>query len=87
MNNSGAAYWLVYSFIFIFMLGIMFVVLNQILLDNVYPITEEIVAAGPGDTSHADRWLTFWTYFPIVALLVVIIFLAVKITNKEQEMG
>jgi hypothetical protein len=87
MNNTGAAYWLVYSFGFLFILGIMFIIFNQILINNLYPVTEEITNISTHDTSRADRWLGFWYWFPGLALLVVLIFLFVKIANKQQEVG
>lgn len=87
MNKTGSGYWLVYSFAFLFMLGILFIIFNQILHDNLYPVTEELAADGPYGTAKADRWLEFWAFFPVIALLVILVFLFVKIANKQQEMG
>ena len=87
MNKVGSGYWLVYSFAFLFILGIMFIIFNQIIMDNLYPVAEELTSEYTGDMSKVDRWLSFWVFFPIIALVVVLIFLFVKTANKQQEMG
>lgn len=80
-RKDGSAYWFMYIMLFLFGLGIMYVIFNEILQIYLYPTTQFLTS----DTSKADRFLGFWQLTPFILIFLALLFLFLKSTSEEAQ--
>lgn len=81
-KKGSVAFEWIYALIFLFGLSIVYIVFNQVITNEIYPITDLLVPdtfANKGAIEESnDRWMTFWNAIPFVILIVVIMFLLIR---------
>ncbi len=89
MNKKGAlAFEFIYGLIFLFAMGVLFIVFNQVLMNHGVPASENLVPvtfAGKSDIVIQDNdYLSFWNIVPYLALILVLLYWIIKsATNKN----
>lgn len=88
-NKKGAmAFDWVYALVFLFGLGVIYIVFNQVLTNDVLPFANGLVPddfAGKGDiVNDNNTWMTYWNAMPFVLLIIVLLFLFVKSLIKKD---
>lgn len=80
-NRRGSSYWFIYSLAFLFVLTILFIIFNQILNVNLYPISQDMTG---GDMTEPTKWLSFWNFTPYILVIIIIMFIFFKLTSRES---
>lgn len=84
-NRRASAYWFIYTLLFAFALGVLYIIFNQILNVNLYPISSDMTG---GNTVTQDKWIGFWNFTPWILVLLILVFIFVKFTQPETtEIG
>lgn len=94
MNNKGQSVgfsW-IFALIMLFGLGILFIVFNQVLNGNLYPvITEQIAASDINASTQAeivasiDKYLDFFDSLPFIMFVVIVVYMVIVAIRKEGE--
>lgn len=79
-SKSGSSFWFIYVLAFVFVITILFIIFSQILKIYIYPTT---VSLTNGNTADADRWLGFWDMLPYVIILIGVLFMFFRLTQRE----
>lgn len=80
-DRTASAYWFIYALAFLFVITILFIVFNQTLRVYLYPTT---IMLTEGDTAKPDKWLSFWEFTPYIIVLIVVMFIFFKLTQRES---
>ena len=87
-NKKGAvAFDWIFGLVFLFSLGLLFVVFNHILVDEFIPVIEGIIPDGApaqNDVILANtEWMSYWNILPYFFLIVILVFWLVSALRKE----
>ena len=94
MNNRGSAgfAWM-YGIVFLFGLGILYIIFNQIFMVHLIPtITDALTSQGNVDPTtvaeiegNIDKYMAFFHILPFVLFGVTIIYMIFAAVRKERE--
>ena len=79
-SRVGSAYWFIYVLAFALILGLLFIIFNQILNVYLYPTTLMITG---GNTTDPDKWLGYWGMMPYIIILIIGLFLFFRLTQSS----
>jgi uncharacterized BrkB/YihY/UPF0761 family membrane protein len=79
-NRKGSSYWFMYTLAFLFVLGVLYIIFNQTLQVYLYPTTQMLTH---GDTTQPDRWLGFWRFTPLIMIVIALLFMFFKLTQRD----
>lgn len=82
IGRKGSAYWYVYALIFLFALLILYIIFGQVLQVYLYPTSLELTG---GNMTEPDKYLRFWGFTPYIIVLVIILFLFFKLTQRDTQ--
>lgn len=87
-NKKGVvAFEFLYGLIFLFALALLFIVLNQVIVNYGIPSSENLVPdsfVGKSDIVATDNeFLTFWNIMPYMFLILIIFFWIISAIKKK----
>lgn len=95
MDNKGQStgFALIIGLIMLFLLGIGFVVFDQVLEVHITPVSENLLNNSPylNDTevndikADNDKYMSFWASMPFILVFLVIIYMVVTSFRKGDE--
>jgi uncharacterized BrkB/YihY/UPF0761 family membrane protein len=83
-NKVGSTYWYIYTLAFLLVMGVLYIIFNQTLQVYLYPTTLYLTG---GNTAEPDRWIGFWEMTPYIIVLIGIVFLFFKLTQRDTTTG
>lgn len=84
-NKKASAYTFIYVLAFLFLLGIMFIIFNEILQVYMYPTSQYLAQDVATGTAKADKYLGFWQFAPFILVFVALLYLFLKSTQKDDN--
>lgn len=73
--KKGGAFNLIYGLFFLFALGLLFIVFNQINQNYLRPVLDNpALNFSQNSTAYADRYLSAWNMMPYVIIFIVGLF-------------
>lgn len=89
-DKKGAmAFKWIYALIFLFALGVFFVVFNQVLVNDILPISNSLVPDSfEGKASIVEdnnSWMTYWNVVPFILFGVVLLYMFVQSIIKQDS--
>ena len=82
----------IFGLVTIFGLGILYIVFNQVFMDNLVPVILDMNNASNVDnatklavTAGIDKYMAFFHIMPFVLFFVVIVYMFVAAIRKERE--
>jgi len=90
MNKKGTvAFEFVYGLIFLFALALLFIVLNQVLVNHSIPAVENLVPndfAGKSDIVVTDnKYITFWNVIPFVFIPIILLYWIIASVKQKSQ--
>jgi len=89
MNKKGIAFEWLYALIFLFALGISFIIFDNVLQDSVYPLVNNLIPdsfSGKEDIiTMNNEWMSYWLLMPIIIFFTVIIYILVQGIGSRNE--
>ncbi len=71
-TKNGSAYYLIYGLFFLFVVGLIFVVFNQITVNNIRPVLEQDnLNFSQESKSYADKFMGVWALMPYVLVFII----------------
>lgn len=84
-SSRGSAYTFVYVIAFLFLLGIMYIIFNQVLQIYMYPTSQYLAQDVATGTAKADKYLGFWQFAPFIIIFVALLYLFLKSTQRDDN--
>ena len=96
MNNKGqmsTGFSWIYALVFLFALGILFIVFNQVLQAEIVPTVKGILSDSPNVNSSTktlinadiDKYMDFFTSLPFIMFIVAVIYMGISAIRREPE--
>ena len=74
-QKNGSAYYLIYGLFFLLVVGLLYVVFNQIVVDNIRPILDSpSLNFSDNSREYGDKYLGIWKLMPYILVFIVMIF-------------
>lgn len=91
-SKGGAlAFEWIYFLVFLFAIGVLYIMLNQILTNYIYPIPGNIMS--DSDPHKADvindnsTWMQYWRFTPILVFILFLIWIVIRSTLQNSQSG
>ena len=95
-KGYSTGFALVYSLIAIFVLGLLYVIFNQVFLVEFTPVIKSMVNGTTGQfdilpttqvdiNNGIDKYLSFWSMIPFIIFFVVILYMIMSGIRNEQH--
>jgi len=87
-NKKGSAFNLIYGLFFLLVLGILFVVFNQITQNELRPVLDtDSLNFSQDSKDYADKWMGAWSLMPFIIVFIVGLFLIIWAGVKGDQDG
>lgn len=94
MNNKGQSVgfsW-IFALVMLFGLGILFIVFNQVLNAELYPVIDDILNQSDINSStqseirlQINKYLDFFDSLPFIMFIVIVVYMVVVAIRREGE--
>lgn len=87
-NKKASAFNLVYGLFFLLVLGVLFVVFNQINQDNIRPVLDiEDLNFSQESKDYGDKFLGGWALMPFIIVFVVALYIILWVGVRGGQDG
>ena len=85
-NKKGSVFNLIYGLFFLAVLGILFIIFNQITVNNIRPILDTPSLNFSNDSKeYADNFIGVWNLWPYIIVFITSLFFIIWVGMRGAE--